>query len=90
MTNITALPNRRAADTWRYLDELGYSVDPLTGDAYGPEPEHPDVTRVRRENLALVGATPNPGPTLSPEAMRRISRDLGAGRYDSWQPDGAA
>ena len=55
-------------------------------DDYGD----PDSTRVRRENLALVGATPNPGPTLSPEAMRRISRDLGAGRYDSWQPDGAA
>ena len=88
MTNITALPNRRAADTWRYLDELGYSVDPLTGDAYGPEPEHPDVTRVRRENLALVGATPNPAPTLSPEAMRRVRHDLQAGRQTSHEPDG--
>ena len=65
MTNITALPNRRAADTWRYLDELGYSVDPLTGEAYGPEPEHPDVTRIRRENLRLTQR--NPPATYRPD-----------------------
>ena len=58
-------------------------LDCLRDDYGDPEP-----TRVRRENLALVGATPNPAPTLSPQAMRRVRHDLQAGRQTSHEPDG--
>ena len=71
-------------DAQKRLVERGLIANTQAGDVF----EHPDVTRVRRENLALVGATPNPAPTLSPEAMRRVRHDLQAGRQTSHEPDG--
>jgi|GEM_PF-3693824 len=80
---LRGMPQRRTAAAWRHLEELGRYVDPQTGAVT----EHPDQTAVRRENLERLR---NPGPTyptLSPEAMRRISRDLQAGRQTT-DPDG--